>query len=132
MEMARVQWHTVEQYYDLLRSGAIQTQMGRVVSWIDKHGEGGMTRNQLFKTVFGPLGLVALDGKRPMKWNTMTPAITHAIRQGLLRESTYTIKDEWSDEKNQSKLLFPYWVPEYKIKQSPIEWPPQMEMPLDH
>jgi len=149
MKMANVQWHTVEQYYELLFAGVIEGQGMRVGDWIEKYAKNGMTRNHLCHGVFNiiiglpempdfPQGkFMALDGGPHIKWRSFGGAVQWLLGKNpnkipLIRESIYTVEDAWSETKKQAKLLFPLSVPQYKILTPPSEWPPQMEMPLDH
>ncbi len=146
--MAKVHWHTVEQFYEMLYAGVIENNAMRIAKWLHDHGDNGLTRNYLCTCVFNviydidwsqegcPKGLhKALDGGPPIKWRSIDGGILWLLRENpnevaLIHESIYTVKDEHSDTKRQAKLLFPIGVPHYKIKLHPSKWPPQMEMPL--
>jgi len=147
MKMANVQWHTVQQFYDLLYAGVIQNNAMRIADWLEKYGQNGMTRNHLCHGVFNIIiGLPeypdypqgkhkALDGGAHIKWRSIDGPILWLLGKNpneivLIRESKYTVTDMWSEEKTQAKLLFPYWVPKFKITTHPDNWPPQLELPL--
>nr|NIN00493.1 hypothetical protein [candidate division Zixibacteria bacterium] len=144
--MADINWHTVEQFYELLDAGIISNNAMRVGKWLNDHGENGMTRNHLCHGVFYVLyGLpelpdhpkgkyMALDGGPPIKWRSFGGVTdwlfgkTNPNKIALIRQSLYTVEDEWSDSNKEAFLLFPYWVPDYKITTHISQWPPQLEL----
>jgi hypothetical protein len=126
--MAKVHWHTTANYYEMVDNGIIDTQQGRIATYIrDLNPPQGITRNTLFKHHFYVIDLStgkynALDGGQPLRWSTLTGRIVELVDMKLIKQSTWLAPDPDSDNGNHSLFLFPHTTPDWKLIYSPEKW----------
>jgi len=127
--MAKVQPHSAEQYYELVRSGQERNAAARIMKYMLNYGQDGKTRHELCDRYFcvkegGQGKHVALDGGKPIPWQSIASPILWLIRNGYLAESEYRIPDPVTT--NQAVLLFPSHIDPVRLRVPPPDYQPTL------
>jgi len=127
MKMAKVQQHSVDQYYERVREGKERNNAARIMKYMLNYGQGGKTRHEICDRYFcvddhGKKS--ALDGGSPIPWQTIASPIIWLRKNGYLVESKYTVKDPVTG--NKAKLLFPSHIDPIRLTTPPDRYQPSL------
>lgn len=125
--MANVQDHSVDQYYERVRTGKERDNAARIMKYMLNFGQGGKTRHELCDRYFcvddhGKKS--ALDGGDPIPWQSIASPIIWLIKNGYLVETNYKIPDPVTG--NPAKLLFPSHIDPNRLKTPPEDYQPSL------
>lgn len=143
--MAKVQWHSVQQYYELVRSGALRDKRARIMRYMLNYGEDGKTRHEIcdrYFCVFQNGKFMALDHGKPIPWQSIASPILwllgnpkyQKVPEGrtphkYLVESKYTVTDPVTSREGDphyAKLIFPAHIDPNKLIHVPENYQPTM------
>lgn len=140
--MAKVQWHSIQQYYELVRSGRLRDMRARIMRYMLNYGENGKTRHEIVDRYFCVVRngvFVALDNGPPIPWQSIASPILWLLGNpkyqkipkpfAYIAESHYTIADpvvSKPDKPVKAKLLFPAHIDPNKLIHPPESYQPTM------
>jgi len=125
--MSNVQEHSVEQYYERVRTGVERNNAARVMKYMLNYGQDGKTRHELCDRYFcvddhGKKS--ALDGGDPIPWQSIASPIIWLLENNYLVESKYRVPDPVTG--NSAKLLFPSHIDPNRLNTPPSDYQPSL------